>query len=45
MKLDRRTVLAGPRPLCRPPFSAYPARADAKRQSLVDQASDPRARS
>ena len=37
MKLDRRTVLAGTAAaFAAPLISAYPARADAKRQALVD---------
>ena len=37
MKLDRRTVLAGTAAaFAAPLLSAYPARADAKRQALVD---------
>ena len=38
MKLDRRSVLAGTAAACATPFlTATPSRADAKRQSLVDQ--------
>jgi SH3 domain-containing YSC84-like protein 1 len=39
MKLDRRTVLAGTAAaLALPALTVHPARADAKRQSLVDSA-------
>ena len=41
MKLDRRTVLAGTAAaFAAPLLAAYPARADAKRQALVDSSLD-----